>query len=264
MRPNLLKQKIQRDELGVGLIMLSADPHVVGIAAGAGYDYVLADMEHTAASLRELEAVVRAADCAGIIPTARVAGPDKPDVLSVLETGVRGIMVPAVETVEEAEQVVQAARYGPFGRRGVYYLGYGSGYGAVPPAEHFRACNEELLIMLQIETARGVENAGEIAAVPGVDCLFVGPGDLTQSLGVPWEFDHPAVWEAIQRTFRAARLHGKVAGIMPAGIEHASRCLEEGARIMLWGPDLAMFQRAAREDAALLSERLRWQPASRP
>lgn len=261
MRKNLVKQKLQRDELAVGLIMLSADPHIVGIAAQAGYDYVMPDLEHTGATLRELENIVRAADAAGIVPLVRVPGGSKRDILAVLETGVRGIMVPAVESAEEAKEVVAAACYGPVGRRGVYYLGYGSDYGGIPPADHFRCANEELLVILQIETAKGVQHAAEIAEVPGVDCLLVGPGDLTQSLGVPWEFEHPAVWEAIRKAFQSTRMHGKVAGIMPAGIEHARKCVDEGARLLIWGPDLALLQRAAKEDAALIREQLRWQPA---
>jgi 2-keto-3-deoxy-L-rhamnonate aldolase RhmA len=107
-----------------------------------------------------------------------------------------------------------------------------------------------------------VEHAAEIAAVPGVDCLLVGPGDLTQSLGVPWEFHHPTVWEAIRSTFDAARQAGKIAGIMPAGLEHAKQCEDAGARLMIWGPDLALFQRAAREDAARIAEALKWEPRS--
>jgi 2-keto-3-deoxy-L-rhamnonate aldolase RhmA len=263
MRPNPLKQKLHHDEVAAGLIMLSADPHIVGIAAGAGFDYVMPDMEHTGISLRELEAIVRAADGAGIVTVARTPGPTKPDILSALETGVRGIMVPAVESAEEAKLVVQNACYAPAGRRGVYYMGYSSAYGAVSPAEHFSTCNSELLIILQIETVKGVENAAEIAAVPGVDCLLVGPGDLSQSLGVPWEFEHRAVWDAIRETFRTARLYGKVPGIMPVGVDHAARCVEEGARLLIWGPDLALFQRAAREDAAALAARTRWKPVDR-
>src|SRR5687768_4715717 len=120
MRSNPLKEKLLRDEVAVGLIMLSADTHVVGITAGAGYDYVMPDLEHTGISLRELESIVRTGDAAGIVTVARTPGPTKPDILSVLETGVRGIMVPAVESAEEARMVVQNARYGPIGRRGVY------------------------------------------------------------------------------------------------------------------------------------------------
>ena len=131
---NALKSRLQCDEIALGLIMLSADPHVAGIAAAAGYDYVMPDQEHTALGLRELEALVRACDAHDITPVARVAGPDKQNILGVLETGVRGIMVPAVESADDAAAIVQACRYHPEGRRGVYYLGYGSRYGDIPPA----------------------------------------------------------------------------------------------------------------------------------
>ncbi|MFN3653246.1 MAG: HpcH/HpaI aldolase family protein [Armatimonadota bacterium] len=260
MRPNPLKRKLLQDQIGLGLIMLSADPHVVGISAGAGYDYVMPDMEHTGLTLRELEGLVRAADAAGIACVARVPGSTKADILGALEAGVHGIMVPAVESAEEAAAVVRAARYGPEGARGVYYLGYGSAYGATAPTDYFRAANEELLIIVQIETAEGVARAREIAAVPGVDCLLVGPGDLTQSLGVAWQFGHDRVWSAIQETFQAARTAGKIAGIMPAGLDHAEQCVEAGARMLIWGPDLALFQRAAQEEAGKVQERLGWTP----
>jgi 2-keto-3-deoxy-L-rhamnonate aldolase RhmA len=260
VRANSLKQKLLRDEIGIGIILLSADPHVVGIAAGAGFDYVMADLEHTGATLREVEAVVRAADCAGIVPLARVAGPTKADILGVLETGVRGIMVPAVENAEEAKSAVAAARYAPLGRRGVYYMGYGSSYCRVSPADYFPRANEELLVILQIETVEGLRNLTDIAAVPDADCLLVGPGDLSASLGIPWEFEHPALWDAIGQVFDTARLHGKAAGLMPLNVEHARRAADRGGRLLIWGPDLALLQRAAHEDAARLQESLRWTP----
>jgi 2-keto-3-deoxy-L-rhamnonate aldolase RhmA len=263
MRHNLLKARLARDEVALGLMLMSGDPHVPGIAAAAGYEYVLADLEHTSLTLRELETLVRAADAAGIVPMTRVAGGRKQDLLAALETGVRGIMVPAVESAEEAREVVQAARYAPFGRRGVFYLGYTSEYAGIPPAEHFRTANEELLLILQVETSRGVLAAGEIAAVPGVDAVLIGPGDLSASLGVPWEWDHPALREAIDTTFLATRMHGKVAGIMPPTVEHAARAVDAGARLLLWGPDLALLLRAALEDVRRLTAALPWRPPER-
>lgn len=264
MRPNALKQKLLRGETAVGLMMLSSDHHVPGITAEAGFDTIMPDLEHTSLSLRELEAIVRASDATGIVPTVRVAGSTKPDILAVLEAGVRGIMVPSVESVEEAERVVQLARYHPLGRRGMYYLGYSSEYGGLPAQDHFATANSELFLILQIETVRGVEQAGDIAAVPGVDCLLIGPGDLTQSLGVPLDFEHAAVWDAIRRTLDITRKYGKISGIMPPSVDYARRCREAGAQFFLWGPDLSMFQRAAREDARTLAGELGWTPARRP
>ena len=258
MRENALKAKLLRDEVCVGPMLMTADPHIVGVLAGAGFDYVMSDLEHTSISLRDLEAVVRAADAAGTTPTTRVAGSSKADILAVLETGVRSIMVPAVESAEEARRIVAVSRYAPEGERGVYYMGYNSEYSGIDPARHFAESNRELLIIVQVETAAGVQHAAEIAAVPGVDCILVGPGDLTQSLGLSWQFHHERVWEAIRHTFDVTRKAGKIAGIMPAGIDHARHCVDHGARLLIWGPDTVMLQRAAREDALLLTERLAW------
>lgn len=263
MRKNAVKEKLRRDEVAVGLLMATADVNVVGVAAAAGYDYVMTDLEHMPVSLRELEAIVRAADAAGIVPTTRVAGSTKADILSVLETGVRGIMVPAVESAAEARRVVDAARYAPVGRRGVYYLGYNSAYAGLSPQQHFASANEEVFLILQIETRAGLENLDAIAAVPGFDCLLVGPGDLTASLGVPWEFGHPEVWAAVHRTFAAAAARNLAPGIMPLSVAYARECVDAGARLLLWGPDLALLQRAAQEDAAALAEAIRWRPVDR-
>lgn len=260
MRANATKRKLIDGQVAAGLINLSADPHITGTIAAAGYDYVMYDLEHSSLTLQGLEAAVRAADAAGITPLARVAGPAKRDILAVLEAGVRGIMVPAVESAAEAEAVVQAARYHPEGARGVYYLGYGSDYGAKPAAEYFADANRELLIIAQVETAEGVRHAGEIAAVPGIDATLVGPGDLSQALGVPWQFDHPTVIAAIEETFRATQAAGKIAGIMPPHIHQAERWVETGANLIIWAQDMQVFRRALLQDVDLLRERLGWQP----
>ncbi len=261
MRPNALKRRLLNGETAVALMMLSGDPHVPGISAEAGFDSVMPDLEHTSLSHRELETLVRASDAAGIVPTVRVAGSSKRDILSVLETGVRGIMVPAVESAEEAAAIVAACRYHPEGRRGMYYLGYSSDYGSASPEEHLASANRELLTILQIETVEGVRHAAEIAAVEGVDCVLVGPGDLSQSLGIPFHFDDPAVWHAIRLVIAAAKDAGKIPGIMPVSPEYAARSVEEGLRFLLWGPDLNLMRNAARADVALLSKLTGWQPA---
>jgi len=264
MRPNSVKQRLRADQVQIGLMLMSGDPHVPGIAAAAGFDFVMPDLEHTSQSLREIEGLVRAADAAGSVPLVRAAGPQKADLLALLETGVRGVMVPAVETPEQAAEVVAACRYAPEGRRGVFYLGYGSGYGAVPPADYLRVANEELLIILQVETAAGLDRVEDIAAVPGWDCLLVGPGDLSVSLGIPWEFEHPTLWEGVRRVCAVARGAGGCAGIMPPSVDHARRSVAAGARLLLWGPELALFARAAGEDAAALRAALPWPERGSP
>lgn len=260
MRVNNVKRRLLRDEVIVGVFLMSTDPHIVGVTAAAGYDYVMTDLEHSSLTLRELEQVVRAADAAGIVSLTRVASCEKPDILAALETGVKGIMAPVIESREQAEALVAAARYTPLGSRGAFYLGYNSEYGAVSPADHYRTANEELLVICQIETARGLQNAGEIASTPGVDAVLIGPGDLTGSLGIPFEFEHEATWDAIRTIFHHTRIHGKIAGIMPVDVDYARRTVEEGARLLLWGPDMILYQKGALADARELAAVLPWKP----
>lgn len=260
MKSNPVKRRLQSGEIQAGVFLISTDPQLVGVTAAAGFDYVMSDLEHGALSLRELEGVVRSADCAGCVPLTRVAGSEKRDILAVLETGVRGIMVPVVETAEQARRIVQISRYTPHGSRGAFYLSYGSEYCGISPEQHYRTANEELLIICQVETAAGVENAAEIAAVEGVDAVLIGPGDLTSSLGIPFQFEHEMMWQAIRRVFSAVLQAGKIAGIMPVTADYASRCAELGARLMLWGPDMLMYRRACRADVEELQQALNWSP----
>ncbi len=246
--------------MAAGVFVMANDPHVVGVIAAAGYDYVHFDMEHTTLDLGRLELLVRTADAAGITPMVRVASGEKAHVLAALEAGAQGIMVPMVETADEAADVVRVARYGPEGRRGVFYLGYGSSYGAMSPADHYASANRELLIAVQIESARGVENAAAIAAVPGVDSLFIGPGDLSQSMGIPGQWRDPRLGAAISQIIRAATGQGKIAGAMPPDLDLAAEWVGQGVRYLATGLDMLLLQRALRAETTDLRERLGWSP----
>jgi 4-hydroxy-2-oxoheptanedioate aldolase len=258
MRENLTRKKLERDEIAAGYMMLSMDPHVVGCIAACGYDFVFFDMEHTSLGFEQLEWLVRAADAAGITPLTRVMGPTKQDILKALEVGSQGVMVPMVETVEQAREVARLTRYAPEGERGTYYLHYSSGYGALPLSEHFPSANREVLVIVQIETALGVENVAEIAAVPGIDCLFIGPSDLSQSLGVRGQMNAPVLQEAIRKVIQETRAQGKIAGILGGTSEFASPFVEAGVRLLAWNQELSVLYRALDEDARLLAEQYGW------
>jgi 4-hydroxy-2-oxoheptanedioate aldolase len=259
MRANPAKEKLRRGELAVGMFMLSADPHVVGVVAATGYDFVMFDLEHTSLSLERLEVLVRAADAAEITPFARVTSGSRTDILRALETGVRGLMVPMVEAAEDAARAARFARYHPEGERGVYLLSYPTGYGGRGIADHFAASNDALLLIAQIETARGVENAAAIAATPGIDALFVGPVDLSQSLGVPGQLDHPSVLAATEATLKAAQEAGKWGAILGFTPENAGRWIPP-ASLLLWHQEMSLFKRVLAEEAATIQARLGWTP----
>jgi 4-hydroxy-2-oxoheptanedioate aldolase len=258
MRPNVTKEKLCRGETVVGIMLLSADPHVVGIVAATGFDFVMFDLEHTSLSHERLERLVQAADAAGITPMTRVPGGSRGDILRALETGVRGVMVPMVETAADAAQAARFSRYHPAGERGAYFLSYNSGYGSGTLPEHFAACNEALLLIAQIETRAGVENAAAIAQTPGIDVLFVGPADLSQSLGVPGQMGHERVLEASEATLDAARAAGKWGGVI--GPDNATRWGATKAPFVVWHQEMTLFKQALAAEAAAVRDCLGWTP----
>jgi len=263
MRTNQLKAKMARGEAVAGIWLLANDPHVIGVCAEAGFDYVMLDREHTTLETSRLELLVRCCDAAGICPIARVPSEAKPDILPVLEAGVQGIMVPQIETAAQAEEVVANARFHPQGRRGMYWINYNSGYGALPAKDYYPAVNRELLVCVQIESARGAENAAEIAATPGIDCLFIGPSDLSQSFGVPGDFDNPHVREAITHTLAAARQAGKFGGIMATSIEKTQGWIDAGGLFLGWGIDVLWLQQELRAQRDSLAAGTSWKPRPR-
>ena len=260
MRTNQVKAKMARGEAVAGVWMLANDPHVIGVCAEAGFDYVMLDREHTTLDTSRLELLVRCCDAAGICPIARVPSERKPDILPVLEAGVQGIMVPQVETAAQAEEVAANAMFYPEGRRGMYWISYNSEYGALSPEEYYASSNRELLICVQIESATAVENAAEIAAVPGIHCLFIGPSDLSQSLGIPGEFDHPRLAEAVAKTLSDTRAAGKFGGIMATSLEKTQGWIDAGGLFLGWGIDMIWLQQQLRRERDGLAKATDWTP----
>ncbi|WP_227357055.1 HpcH/HpaI aldolase family protein [Haladaptatus salinisoli] len=178
-----LRRAVRAGESVVGTWLSVGHPTVAELSAELGFDFAVIDAEHTSMSMETVENLARAVDAAGgeTEPVARVPDDDPARIKRVLDTGVSGVIVPMVETVEQARGVVEATRYPPDGIRGVAGA-RASTYG-LGLADYFERANDELLVVAQIETAEGVENAAAIAAVDGIDALFVGPADLSASVG---------------------------------------------------------------------------------
>jgi 4-hydroxy-2-oxoheptanedioate aldolase len=258
MRSNATREKLQRDEPVMGLMMLSADPHMVGVIAAAGFDFVMFDLEHTSLSYERLERLVHAADAADITPMTRVSSGQRSDILRALETGARGLMVPMVESAADAATAARFARYSPAGERGAYFLSYPSAYGRGSMQEHAAASNDALLLIAQVETVTGVRNAAAIAATPGIDVLFVGPGDLSQSLGVPGELEHERVLSATQSVLDAAGEAGKWGGVI--GPDNAARWMSKGAPFVIWHQEMTLVKQALAAVADSARSQFGWTP----
>ncbi|WWD18885.1 hypothetical protein CI109_103340 [Kwoniella shandongensis] len=183
------------------------------IIALTGLDGVIVDCEHGHIGDEQMHNSVSAISALGVSPIIRVRGPAPENLKRALDTGAHGLMIPMINTAEEAQSVVTYSKFPPLGLRGQGSAFPAIGHGLTTP-EYMKSANETLLTIVQIETKQGVENVEEIAAVPGVDYLFIGPNDLAQSLlgYAPAKGDEPVFLEAIDKIVAAARKHGKWIG----------------------------------------------------
>lgn len=220
-------------------------PASAELLAGVGYDFAVLDGEHTEMTLEALATVLRAVEAAGTdtVPIVRVASNDPTEIKRVLDLGPVGVMVPAVETVEEAERAVEACIYPPHGRRGV--AGYrAADYGANLET-YMESANEEILSIVQIESKTGVQNAEDIAAVEGVDALFIGPADLSASLGAFGEYSSGTVRDAVDRIVAAADTTDCPVGTLATSRKEIELRDEWGVDYLAMGPDLALLAESA-------------------
>lgn len=247
MWQNTLKQKLTAGDTVYGPFIRMQSPIPVELAATAGFDFALIDMEHSTIDLKTVESMVLAAGATGITPLVRVPEPNGAIIHQVLDVGAHGVMVPMVNTEPEARLVSEASKFGDFGHRGMAGLSRGDGWGALPVGETVERLHREVLTIAQIETARAVAKADVIASQPGIDLLFVGPFDLSQSLGVPGQVSHPTVVEAILRVIDVVRQHGKWTGIYAGTPEAARFWREKGVVLVGCGLDTAALQQAFKQ-----------------
>lgn len=222
-----------------GSIIQVPEPLVVEAYARAGFDFVILDQEHGAISAHRLGDLVRAAEASGVIPVVRVAE-NRPSLIgAALDQGARGIVVPGIRTAHDARAAAEAARYPPEGRRG--YCSAVRGAGILPDPMAAARANREVCVLLLLETLEAVEAAGEIARLPGVDVLFVGPGDLSAAVGAPGQLGHPEVERAVARVTECARAAGKALAVHVRDVEAAARYLEQGFRLISFGIDVQIL-----------------------
>ena len=189
------------------------------------------DQEHTAVAHAELEMILIACRAAGLDAFSRVPPTDYCTVMRPLEAGASGVMIAQVRTLAEVKQAVQWTKYPPLGIRGFFGGNYETGYGRTDMATHVDAANRDRWVAIQIETPESVEIVDQIAALEGVDWLFVGPADLSVTLGVPGDFLHAKCIDALKRVDAAVKKAGKSWGTLSRDPEHARRCRELGCQL---------------------------------
>lgn len=237
MRPNPdFRRRVLAGERLAGTFLNLGSPLTVELAGLAGYDWLLLDHEHGAGGDETLLHQLHAAGSTPAVPIVRIAANDPTRMKRVLDAGAHGVMIPYVSRAEEARAAVAGMRYPPRGQRGVARFNRAAGFGS-SFAEYLAHAHEFLVTMPQIETIEGVEQADAIAAVDGVDVLFVGPLDLTTNLGISGQYEHPQFVAALIRVADAARRHGKAAGILALDPAHLAPWRALGYTVLALGSD---------------------------
>src|SRR2546422_554917 len=233
MLTNPLKDKIHKGGPVFGTLLPVPSPEVVEILGLAGYEFLMLDMEHGPITVDVLGGLVRACRAVGVVPMARVPEDHPKTILRALDVGCVGVMVPQVETPQQAQAAVAATQYAPAGTRSLAGATAAASWGKAPLADHIAASNAAAMNMLQIETRRGFEAVDTIARIPGVDVLFIGPSDLSQSLGHPGAPAHPDVQAAIRRIIGAGRAAGVPVGMLTLTPEDVRTYSALGATVFL-------------------------------
>ncbi|MTD41201.1 2-dehydro-3-deoxyglucarate aldolase [Erwinia sp. CPCC 100877] len=245
--PNPFKAALVARQIQIGCWSALANPISTEVLGLAGFDWIVLDGEHAPNDISTFIPQLMALQGSDSASVVRAPANDPVVIKRLLDIGFYNFLIPFIETEEEAVQAVASTRYPPHGIRGVSVSHRSNCYGTAP--DYFRQVNDNIAVLVQIESQQGVDNLDAIAATNGVDGIFVGPGDLSAALGYLGEPGHSEVQRVINHIFERARAHGKPSGILAPADVDARRYLEWGATFVAVGSDLGVF-RAATQNLA--------------
>lgn len=249
-----LKRRFAAGEVLYGTFIDSCCEDMVEIVALGGFDYAIIDSEHSPCDPAMAVRLLRAAEARGLPMLVRVNNKLPGTILKMMDIGSYGIMAPLVHNAEQAREVAEAVRYYPKGKRGTALM-RGSNYGFATIDEYFANTNANAFVMVQAESKEAIENLDEILAVKEIDSVFLGPYDLSQSLGIPGQVEGETIMKIVEKTGRKIRDAGKIAGILPVSFEKARMFEDWGYQLITYITDLDIFSRAVKETVKNLKSR---------
>ena len=252
MRPNTVKQLWREGKVAVGGWLAINSSYCAEIMAHQDFDWLVVDTQHGAIDFNSALPMLQAISTTDTMPFARVPWNEPSIIMKMLDAGAYGIVVPMIETKADAEAAVRACRFPPMGLRsagpyrGVLYGGN----------DYTDRANDEIALILMIETPQALENLEEIASVPGVDALYIGPSDLSQALGLglPYNIDNPKHTAAVTRIREVCEKHGVVPGVHTNGPAASNRFIKEGFKMVMLNSDSAFVGATARAELTAIKE----------
>jgi 2-keto-3-deoxy-L-rhamnonate aldolase RhmA len=250
-----IKERLLKGEMALGTIISEVrNPNIAYMLAQCGFDFFIIDNEHGAYNVETITNMVAAARGAGISVIVRIPEITRENILKPLDSGASGLLVPMVNTADEAKEIIQHAKYPPMGKRGAALRRPHNLYKKVNAADYLKQANENTFIAVQAETTESIKNINEIAAVEGVDCIFVGPFDLSISLGIPGQINHSLEIEAIEKIAGACKEHNKIAGILMFDQNLLTQWIKKDFRFAVYSSDITMLADAASNAVKELKE----------
>ena len=254
MQKSRVREKMRRQEPILCTAIHFPNAGLAEFLGRFGFDCLWICTEHVATDQMLLEHMIRACRLTGMDAMVRVVRGNHDDLIRPLECGAKGLMIPRLKTPEEVAKIVYDTRFHPLGQRGIDGANPDADMGFVPIAEYTRFANEHTFIVVQVEDHEAVECVEEIAAVEGIDVVFIGPADLSQSYGVPGELKHPKILKAIERTVAACEKSGIYCGTPGLDVEYTKTLMEMGVKFITGPGDFGVLYRGFREVVDVYSE----------
>ena len=251
MKPNRFKQILAEGKVPVGhMLMEFGTRGIAQILDCVGIDFVVVDMEHSGFGFGQVATLMTLFKGNTIAPFVRVPQIEYHFIARCLDAGALGVMVPNVKNGSEARTVVDAVKYAPLGQRGVALGTSNTDFRSVNPTEFLANANQNTTVICQIESQEGLDNLDQIATTPGVDVLWVGHFDMSHSLGITGQINHPKLLEALKMVVAVARTHGLAAAIQPRTLDQAREWLGLGFNVISYGADIVIYADALTKGVA--------------
>lgn len=257
MRKNKTKAKLKQGKIAVGHFVLEFDTPGIGqMMANAGCEFAIFDMEHSSFTLDSIRRSIISAKAADLTALVRVPYTEYFLMSRALDAGAEGLMIPWVETRDQTLKIVESMKYPPVGKRGAAFGIAHDDYKGGDVAAAVQRANEETLVIVQTETAKALENVDEILSVEGVDVAWVGQCDMSISLGIPGQYDHPKFLKALDKVLNACEKYGVALGFLPLDVPDALKMIDRGARCIAYSADVFLFAQALKADIQQIQEHL--------
>lgn len=242
MQKNAIKATLQTGGTVLGTCVTDCfNPEIVVAIQAAGLDFFFIDSEHARTSFDDVQSFVRVAKSTGVVPLVRVPQPEYFFLARMLDVGAMGIINPRTESIDEVRDIVSAMKFPPRGRRGYGLRSIVTDLDFQGAAAEMESANRESMVIIQMETQACVDAIEEIVAVEGVDATMIGPFDLSVSLGIPGDFEHPRFWSAFDRMVRACNQVGVAPGVHFGNTKMLRRARDHGARFLVCGTDMSVL-----------------------